>query len=186
MIQKCLTTSRMISCLASSSVWTALFSLLRTKRRSCSFSSRRRTFFMLSQPTPCPSRTLCTTSFRNCWFSLKPTVSVFSLNYWTLQTHINMSPWYLVLLTLPWGDGDSLFTVGLCLITEDFWSTSARGARAPVRGNLLMTFLNTTQDYKNNLLGSEEHSMVINCTHSSTFSPGSLNLICNFQTIFKK
>ena len=41
---------------------------------------------------------------------------------------------YLVLLTRPWGDGDSLFTVGLCLITEDFWSTSARGARAPGGG----------------------------------------------------
>lgn len=109
------------------------------------------------------------------------TVSVFSLNYWTLLTHVNMAPRYLVLLTLPWGDGDSLFTVGLCLITEDFWSTSARGARAPVRGNLLTTFLNTTQDHTNKLRGSEEHSMVINCTRSSTFSPGRLNLICNYK-----
>lgn len=68
----------MISCLASSSDWMALFSLLSTKTRSCSFSNRRRTFFMLSQPTPWPSRTLCTTSFRNCWFSLNHnnTVSV--------------------------------------------------------------------------------------------------------------
>lgn len=74
--QTYLTTSRMISCLASSSDWTALFSLLSTKTRSCSFSNRRRTFFMLSQPTPWPSRTLCTTSFKNCWFSLNQTVSV--------------------------------------------------------------------------------------------------------------
>lgn len=29
------------------------------------------------------------------------TVSVFSLNYWTLLTHVNMAPRYLVLLTLP-------------------------------------------------------------------------------------
>lgn len=79
----CLTTSRMISCLASSSVCTARFSLLRTNRRSCSFSSRRRTFFMLSQPTPWPSRTLCTTSFKNCWFSLQPAQFLsFNLTAW--------------------------------------------------------------------------------------------------------
>lgn len=33
---------------------------------------------------------------------------------------------YLELLVRPCGEGDSLFTVGLCFITEDFWSTSAR------------------------------------------------------------
>lgn len=60
----------MTSCRASSSDCTVRFSLLRTKTRSCSLSSSRRTFFMLSQPTPWPSSTLCTTSFRNCWFSL--------------------------------------------------------------------------------------------------------------------
>jgi len=66
----------MSSCLASSSDWMARFSLLSTKMRSCSFSSRRRTFFMLSQPTPWPSSTFCTTSFRNCWFSLGTTAAV--------------------------------------------------------------------------------------------------------------
>ena len=39
-----------------------------------------------------------------------------------------------MLLMRPWGEGDSLLTVGLCLITDDFWSTSARGARAPEEG----------------------------------------------------
>ena len=149
-----LTTSRMISCLASSSDWMALFSLLRTKTRSCSFSNRRRTFFILSQPTPWPSRTLCTTSFKNCWFSLDRTQFQSSSgdvrNYTVLdEDHIwNLNKCndnvtfvifemihYLVLLTRPWGEGDSLFTVGLCLITEDFWSTSARGARAPEKKN---------------------------------------------------
>lgn len=145
---KSLTTSRMISCLASSSDWMARFSLLSTNTRSCSFSNRRRTFFMLSQPTPWPSRTLCTTSFKNCWFSLNQnTVSVifnrFSIIKCMCYDNMLLSFMlqgrscafermnYLVLLTRPWGEGDSLFTVGLCLITEDFWSTSARGARAP-------------------------------------------------------
>lgn len=71
----------MISCLASSSDWTALFSLLSTKTRSCSFSNRRRTFFMLSQPTPCPSKTLCTTSFKNCWFSLDENKLIITQNF---------------------------------------------------------------------------------------------------------
>lgn len=66
-----LTTSGMKSCRAPSSECTVRLSLLRTKTRSCSLSSNRRTFFMLSQPTPWPSSTLCTTSFRNCWFSLQ-------------------------------------------------------------------------------------------------------------------
>lgn len=46
-----------------------------------------------------------------------------------------------MLFTRPWGEGDSLFTVGLCLITEDFWSTSARGARAPGRTTTIIMFL---------------------------------------------
>lgn len=33
--------------------------------------------------------------------------------------------YYLELLDRPWGDGGSLFTVGLCLMTDDFWSTKA-------------------------------------------------------------
>lgn len=81
-----LTTSRMISCRASSSDCTARFSLLRTKTRSCSFSNNRRTFFMLSQPTPWPSRTLCTTSFRNCWFSLNHK-NTFSFNSGVAGNH---------------------------------------------------------------------------------------------------
>lgn len=32
---------------------------------------------------------------------------------------------YLELLERPWGDGGSRFTVGLCLMTDDFWSTKA-------------------------------------------------------------
>lgn len=130
----------MSSCLASSSDWMARFSLLSTKTRSCSFSSRRRTFFMLSQPTPWPSSTFCTTSFRNCWFSLGTTAAVACYRMspgrkiGISNGRLLLSRRHLVLLTRPWGEGDSLgslFTVGLCLITEDFWSTRARGARAP-------------------------------------------------------
>lgn len=74
-----LTTSLTTSCRASSSDWTARLSLLSMKTRSCSFSSRRRTFFMLSQPTPWPSNTLSTTSFRKCWFSLNTQTRTTSL-----------------------------------------------------------------------------------------------------------
>lgn len=57
---------------------------------------------------------------------------------------------YLVLLARPWGEGGSLFTVGLCLITEDFWSTSARGAREPEKSTVHhhCVLIKHTQNYK--------------------------------------